>query len=107
MSSRTRSPANLFQILPPEEQKAVLDLGIAFRKVGWEERLRRAEVRIRDLEAKYGCTLAQLESQGLPPDASPSLHEDYVEWHYWERVRTEAGQMLARFQEIAQIAETE
>lgn len=107
MSSRAQLPGNLLETLPPEEQKAILDLGIAFRKVGWEERLRRAEARIRDLETRYGCTLTQLEEQGLPPDASPSFHEDYVEWHYWEGVRTEASQMLARFQEIAQIAEAE
>jgi|YNPNPStandDraft_1061719.scaffolds.fasta_scaffold00785_10 hypothetical protein len=107
MSKQVRVPENLFQILPPEEQKAVLRLGVAFRQVGWEEKLRRAEAHIHEMEARYGCTLAELEEHGLPSDADPVFHEDYVEWHYWERARMEARQMLTLLQEIAQVSQGE
>jgi hypothetical protein len=28
-----------------------------------------------------------LESEGLPEDADYEMHEDYIEWHYWARIR--------------------
>lgn len=61
MSKRVQVSEDLFQILPLEEQRAVLRLGVAFRQVGWQERLRRAEAPIREMEARYGCPLAELE----------------------------------------------
>lgn len=101
MSVATRSPEHLLKSLPPDEQRAVLSMGAAFRRIDWQERLYRATAHIRELEARYGCSLAELEARGLPADADVALHEDYVEWHYWERVQAEATKTLAALDEIA------
>jgi hypothetical protein len=45
----------------------------------------RAECKVREFEARYHTTLAQLEREGLPDDADYTIHEDYVEWRYWSR----------------------
>ena len=49
---------------------------------------------MRRFEAKYSTTLDVLESKGLPEDADYEMHEDYIEWHYWARVREKTQDTL-------------
>ena len=103
MTVLTDLPEHLLRALPVAEQRAILGLGVTFRRVGWEERLRQAKVHVREKESRYGCPLAELEAHGLPADADVAFHEDYVEWHYWESVRQEALRTLEALQQIAQV----
>ena len=45
----------------------------------------RAEYKVREFEARYHTTLAQLEVESLPGNADYAMHEEYIEWHYWAR----------------------
>lgn len=59
-----------------------------------QKRLAHAQENVRKFEAKYGTTLDMLESKGLPEDASYEMHEDYIEWHYWARMRKKTQNTL-------------
>jgi hypothetical protein len=54
------------------------------------EIVKRAERKVREFEARYHTTLAQLEREGLPDDADYAIHEDYVEWRCWSRTLEQA-----------------
>ena len=54
-----------------------------------QARLALAEQRIKSFEKKYGTTLARLQEDGLPGDASMEMHEDFVEWSGWQCTREE------------------
>ena len=58
------------------------------------KRLVHAQENVRKFEAKYGTTPDILESKGLPEDADYEMHEDYIEWHYWARVRQKTQNTL-------------
>ena len=47
------------------------------------ELVERAERKVREFEARYHTTLAQLEAEGLPGNADYAMHEEFIEWHYW------------------------
>ncbi len=85
---------DVFLALPEEEQAEIFQIGAAFRRVDLQKRLAWAQENVRRFETHYGMTLEELESKGLPEDAGPEMHEDYVEWHYWVRVRDQTQQML-------------
>ncbi len=69
-------------------------IGTAFRLLGLQKQLAQAQENVMGFEAKYGTTLGVLETEGLPEDASYEMHEDYVEWHYWAKVREKTQNML-------------
>jgi hypothetical protein len=39
--------------------------------------------------AKYQTTVETLKSQGLPEAAGYEMHEDFIEWEYWDDVLRE------------------
>jgi len=88
MSIKILTPvSDVFATLPQEDQEEIFSLGAAFRVLDLQKRLAQAQENVRKFEAKYGTTLDMLESKGLPEDADYEMHEDYIEWHYWARVR--------------------
>jgi hypothetical protein len=88
MSTKTFTPvSDVFATLPREDQEEIFNIGTAFRLLDLKKRLAQAQENVRGFEAKYGTTLDMLESQGLPEDADYEMHEDYIEWHYWARMR--------------------
>lgn len=84
----------VFATLPREDQEEIFNIGAAFRLVDLKKRLTEAQENVRRFEAKYGTTLDVLESKGLPEDADYEMHEDYIEWHYWTRVREKTQNTL-------------
>jgi hypothetical protein len=97
MSTKTLTLSNVsevFATLPQEDQKEIFDIGTAFRVLDLQKRLAQAQESVRKFEAKYGTTLDTLESEGLPEDANYEMHEDYIEWHYWARVREKTQDTL-------------
>jgi hypothetical protein len=88
MSTETLAPvSDVFANLPREDQEEIFNIGTAFRLLDLQKRLAQARENVKSFEVKYGTTLDVLESEGLPEDASYEMHEDYIEWHYWARVR--------------------
>lgn len=84
----------LFHSLPLEDRAEILSVGAAFRRLSLEKRLARAQGKVRAFEARYRITLDQLEAEGLPDDADYTMHEDYVEWHYWSRMLDQTQKTL-------------
>lgn len=89
---RRRSP---LAALMPEAQQRLIELGTPLLLTETEGRLALAEQKIAVFERKYKITLAELRRNGLPDDASMTLHEDFVEWSGWQRTYEEASQILA------------
>ena len=94
-----------FHALTPEDRGEVFSVGAAFHRLNLAKRLERSEHKVRELEARYHTTLAQLEAEGLPDDADYAMHEDYIEWHYWSRVREQTQQALATLSLLAPAVE--
>ena len=81
--------------LAPEAQKRLVEFGAPLLLTEAESRLALAERKISAFEQKHGTTLAQLQQDGLPEDASVEMHEDLVEWSGWQRTQEESGEILA------------
>ena len=97
MSTKTLTLTNVsevFATLPREDQKEIFNIGTAFRLLDLQKRLAHAQENVRRFAAKYGTTLDMLESEGLLEDAGYEMHEDYIEWHYWARVREKTQDTL-------------
>jgi hypothetical protein len=95
VSTTTVTPvSDVFATLPREDQEEIFNVGTAFRLLDLQKRLALAQENVKEFEAKYGATLDMLESEGLPEDAGYEMHEDYIEWHYWERVRKKTQDTL-------------
>ena len=75
--------------LPGKELAAILRQGALLRLPFLEERLLQAREQVERFEERYGMTLDVLKSQGLPEDADYAMHEDFIEWEYWEDVLRE------------------
>jgi hypothetical protein len=92
----------IFQSLPAEEREAIIGYGVALRLSSLNKRLFLAESKVRAYEAHYGTTLAQLDQEGLPDDASIEFHEDYVMWHHWEAIARKVQAEVTALQVLAQ-----
>jgi hypothetical protein len=86
--------SDVFATLPREDQEEIFNISTAFRLLDLQKRLAQAQENVKKFEAKYDTTLDVLESEGLPQDAGYEMHEDYIEWHYWERVREKTQNTL-------------
>lgn len=94
MSATISQYVQVLAVLPEEDRDAILNVGVAFRRIEIEKRLARAQSIIRDFEVKYETTFERFAVDGLPDDADYQLHEDYIEWHHWVRVAVKARQTL-------------
>jgi len=72
--------------LPAAELASILRQGAILRLPYLEGRLLQAREQVRRFEKKYGTTLDDLRSQGLPDDADYEMHEDFIEWEYWSDI---------------------
>lgn len=93
-TSTVSNVADVFLTLPREEQEEIFHIGATFRLLDLRKRLSRAQENVERFETKYSMTLEELESKGLPEDADYEMHEDYIEWHYWARVREKTQNTL-------------
>lgn len=75
--------------LPGEELASILRQGAVLRLPYLEGRLLQAREEVKRFEEKYRTTLDALKSQGLPEDADYEVHEDFIEWEYWDDVLRE------------------
>ena len=75
--------------LPAEELTSILRQGAILRLPYLEGRLLQAREQVKRFEEKYKTTLDSLKSQGLPEDADYEMHEDFIEWEYWDDVLRE------------------
>ena len=75
--------------LPAEELASILKQGAILRLPYLEGRLLQAREQVKRFEEKYRTTLDTLKSQGLPEAANYEMHEDFIEWEYWDDVLRE------------------
>jgi hypothetical protein len=73
--------------IPAEELTHILRQGALLRLPFLQGRHRLAVEEVRRLESKYSTTLKELQEKGLPLDAGYEMHEDFIEWEYWEDAR--------------------
>lgn len=86
----------------PQALGRLVEYGTRLLKAEVEARLALAERKIQAFERKYGTTLIQLRREGLPPDASMEMHEDYVEWSGWQRTRELYAEIAAEDMALAE-----
>lgn len=94
--------------LPEEELVPILKQGAVLRLPYLESRLVQAEQHVLFFEEKYAITLDRLRTQGLPDDAGYEMHEDFIEWEYWNdslnKIRVSVRQVKAMLEKIGESA---
>lgn len=100
MISPSISQEAFFQI-PEEERASVLAFGIAMRLSQLRERLFLAQAKVKGFEEKYRIALAVLDAKGLPDDASPEMHEDFILWHHWDERAQETRAKIKLLEQLA------
>lgn len=93
--------------LSPKELSSILRQGAILRLPFLEGRLMQARDNIRNLERKYNTTLNQLKAKGLPNDAGYEMHEDFIEWEYWDDVSKETGENVEHIKKLLKKVEEE
>jgi len=91
----------VFHSLDPEDRTEIFSIGATFYRLTLKKRLERAEHKVQEFEARYHTTLQQIEVDGLPDDADYTVHEDYIEWHYWSRVLDQTRKALETLSVLA------
>ena len=81
--------------LPDGELASILRQGALLRLPFLEGRLVKAGEEVKRFQEKYSRTLDNLKSEGLPEDAGYEMHEDFIEWEYWDDVLNET-EMIVR-----------
>jgi hypothetical protein len=89
-----------FHQLPQPQQLAIIYHGALWRLADLQKRNFLAESKVRAFEETYQHTLQQWEQQGLPDDASPTMHEDYILWHHWAGVVVQTEEEINRLQTL-------
>lgn len=74
-------------------------------RLNLEKKLERAHAKIATMETRYGLTLEELELQGLPDNADYTMHEHFVEWRFWQRVRDESQRAIDALSVVAAVIE--
>jgi hypothetical protein len=90
--------------LSEEELIPILKQGAMLRLPYLESRLVQAERHVQSFEEKYATTLDVLRAQGLPDDAGYEMHEDFIEWEYWndslDKMRASVKQVRAMLEKM-------
>lgn len=83
--------------IPKVERERILnraiDLSLKMRREELMEEVQKSHSKIVGFEKKYGTDFTQFE-KSFPPDATREMHEDYVEWYYWDHVTRTSCQLL-------------
>ena len=80
--------------LPIQDWDRILQLGADSRTHELQDELNRAEQELAKFEARFGMSLANLEKEGLPTNASFETHDAYIEWQSWEIRRADLQKRL-------------
>jgi hypothetical protein len=91
-----------FQRLGPKRQLEIIYHGAALRLSDLNKRYFLAQSKVQAYEERYQTTLAVLDAQGLPDDASVEMHEDYILWHHWHTV---VGETQAEVDQLRPLVE--
>ncbi len=75
--------------LEVQEWDRIIQLGAAQRLRQLKAELEQLERTIATFEQRYGMTLAELRTKGLPDDADRQTHEDFADWVACENRRKE------------------
>ena len=86
--------------IPPREVASIFRQGAILRLPYLEGRLLQASENVKNFELKYKNTLNQLKTNGLPEDAGYEMHEDFIEWEYWEDVLLENENIVKQVREL-------
>lgn len=86
--------------IPPREVASIFKQGAILRLPYLEGRLLQARKNVRNYEQKYKNTLNQLKTNGLPEDAGYEMHEDFIEWEYWQDVLLENENIVKHVKEL-------
>ncbi len=74
------------QEFPQQELAFIFRQGALLRLPHLESRMFYADEQVKYFEKKYATTLTKLKTQGLPDNANYEMHEDLIEWEYWNDV---------------------
>jgi hypothetical protein len=92
--------------LSEEELVPILKQGAVLRLPYLESRLVQAERYVQSFEEKYATTLDVLRAQGLPDNAGYEMHEDFIEWEYWndslDKMRAAVKQVRAMLEKMGE-----
>ena len=80
--------------LPIQDWDRILQLGADSRTHELQDELNRTEQALAKFEARFGMSLANLEKEGLPSNASFETHDAYIEWQSWEIRRADLQKRL-------------
>jgi len=97
---RRISDAKEISNIPPREVASIFKQGAILRLPYLEGRLLQASKNVKNFELKYKNTLNQLKANGLPEDAGYEMHEDFLEWEYWEDVLLENENIVKHVKEL-------
>ena len=86
--------------IPNHELSSILKQGAILRLPYLEGRLLQAREHLKRFEAQYGTTLEALRSQGLPENADYAMHEDFIEWEYYQDVLYETEMAVNRIKAL-------
>lgn len=90
----------ILSMLPLEELPPILRQGTLLRLPYLESRLLQAEERIKQFEMRYKTTISQLKTDGLPDNADHAMHEDFIEWEYWDDVLHSSEISIKQFRRL-------
>ena len=93
--------------LPPRELASIIRQGAILRLPYLESRLFQARDNVRNFERKYNSTLNQLKAKGLPEDVGYEMHENFIEWEYWEDVLRETEETVEHVKKLLEEIEGE
>lgn len=92
-----------FSTLGTEVRANIITHGAAFRLSDLRNRLLLAQSKIEQFQTKYGSSLAEIESDGLPDNADYEMHEDYIFWHHWSKTAEKAKEEIERLEQITRL----
>lgn len=90
--------------IPQKELTSILKQGVILRLPYLESRLAQAQENIKIFEQKYHAKLAAFKNNGLPENAGYEMHEDFIEWEYWDDVVNENKNTVDRLKKFIEEA---
>jgi len=88
--------------LPQKELAAIFKQGAVLRLPYLEGRLMKAEREIQLFKKKYKTSIAKLKSLGLPENGNHEMHEDFIEWEYWDDVFAETRETINQIKKLSE-----
>jgi len=87
-------------VLSAEELTSIVRQGAILRLPYLEGRLHQAQEQVGHFEKKYGTIVEVLSSQGLPDNANYEMHEDFIEWEYWNDLLHKTSTTIRRVKSL-------